>query len=187
MGTLFNAAFDPKKSASNREKKKTSTELFIKRLLNSFEIMDECLDWSVKMLSSILRTLPDVALQRWDSFHKLFEGLNTRSNSRMDLIRLEVLESLMLGRRDFTVSLELKPKNDRIIMDFNQIMLKPLSQNGVRRLVAIYSAFRSQDWNQLDSIDGRVLCHFGKCWSTVTIPMPKFGREHLRLLVNSAP
>jgi len=195
--TLFNAAFDSKKSASNKEKKKmsteilvaamggkvtpqgelrgmctpgrtwflnekTSSEVFIKRLLDSFETMDECLDWSVKMLSSILRTLPDVALQRWDSFHKLFEGLNTRSNSRMDLIRLEVLESLMLGRRDFTVSLELKPKNDRIIMDFNQIMLKSLSQNGVRRLVAIYSAFRSQDWNQLDSIDGRVLCHFGK-------------------------
>jgi hypothetical protein len=137
-----------------------SSEVFIKRLMDSFGSMDECLDWSIKILSSILRTLPDVALQRWDSFHNLFEGLNTSSTSGMDLIRLEVFESLMLGRSNFTVSAELKHRNDIIIMDLSPIMLKPWSHNGLRRLVTIYAAFRSQDWIQLDTIEGRVLCHF---------------------------
>ena len=139
---------------------KTSSEVFIKRLMDSFGSMDESLDWSIKILSFILRTLPDVALQRWDSFHKLFEGLDTSSTSGMDLKRLEVFESLMLGRSNFTVSAELKSKNDIIIMDLSPIMLKSWSHNGLRRLVTIYAAFRSQDWIQLDTIKGRVLCHF---------------------------
>jgi hypothetical protein len=147
--------------------KNPSTTLFLKGLLDLFESTDGRLDRAVRILSSVLRTLPDVALQRWDAFHKIFEELNTSSSKKSitnskDLMRMEVLEAFVLGRKDFDVSTNLKDKNDRIITDLDEIMLKRWNQNGLQRCINIYSAFRSQDWTQLDRIDGRVFCHFDK-------------------------
>merc|ERR1740130_56045 len=68
-------------------------------------------------------------------------------------------------------------------MDLSPIMLKSWSHNGLRRLVTIYAAFRSQDWILL-RVEYYVISN--KCWSTVTIPTPKFVREHLKLSGSSA-
>jgi hypothetical protein len=146
-------------------RKKPSSDLFLDGLLDSFESNHDQLDQTVKILSSVLRTLPDVALQRWDAFCKILEELNTSSSfqaniDRKDLMRMEVLESFMMGRKDFDVSLDLKHKNDTIITDLDGILLRRWNQNGLQRCINIYSAFRSQDWVQLDQIDGRLSYHF---------------------------
>ena len=138
--------------------KSSSTTLFLKRLLDSFESMDDQFEQSIRILSSVLRTLPDVAVQRWDAFLKIFKETNPGSN-RKDLMRMEVLESFMLGRKDFEVSTDLKSKNDKIITDLDRLMLKRWNQNSLQRCMNIYSAFGIQDWAQLDQIDGRVSCH----------------------------
>ena len=139
---------------------KNSSDSFIKLLVDSCETMDERSGCSTKMLSSILRTLPDVAIQRWDSFRNLFEDLNTCKSKKNDIIRLDLLENFMLGRRDFPVSTESMAQNDKIIIDICQVMLRSWSQNSLGRLLTIYSTFRSQDWIELDRVDGLVLRHF---------------------------
>jgi len=131
---------------------------FLDGLLDSLESIDGRFDQTVNLMSSVLRTLPDIALQRWDSFCKIFQKLNPSSN-RKELMRMEVLESFILGRKDFQVSANLKSKNDKIITDIEGIMLRGWNKNTLQRCMNIYSAFCREDWILLDHIDGRVSCH----------------------------
>eukprot|EP00536_Pseudo-nitzschia_multiseries_P001129 jgi/Psemu1/2597/gm1.2597_g len=135
-------------------------EAFVAGLIESFRSLDRRSDWAAKILSCVLRTLPDVALQRWNTFGRAFRELNTSSTSKMDQMRLEVLESFVIGRKDFEVSTDLQLVNDSIILDVDGLLLQSWGRNGLRQRLRIYSAFRSQDWIQLDRIDGRVLGHF---------------------------
>jgi hypothetical protein len=144
--------------------KNPTATLFLKAVLDSFESTDGRLNRAFRVLISVLRTLPDVALQRWDDFHTIFKDLNASSSKNentisKDVMLIQVLEAFMLGRKDFEVSTNLKDKNDRIITALDGIMLKRWNQNDLQRCISIYSSFRSQDWIQLDRINGRVVCH----------------------------
>ena len=144
--------------------KNPTATLFLKAVLDSFESTDGRLNRAFRVLISVLRTLPDVALQRWDNFHTIFKDLNASSSKNentisKDVMLIQVLEAFMLGRKDFEVSTNLKDKNDRIITALDGIMLKRWNQNDLQRCISIYSSFRSQDWIQLDRINGRVVCH----------------------------
>lgn len=146
--------------------KNTSTKSFLDALLESLESINGRFDQTIKILSSILRTLPDIALQRWDVFRELFKELSPSSN-RKDLMRMEVLESFMLGRKDFEVSTDLRSKNNGIIADLEEIMLlQGWNQNSLQRCMIIYSAFRSEDWSLLDQIDDKVSCHLDNILSS---------------------
>jgi len=131
-----------------------SATSFIKRLLESFSQSEQ----TIRILSSVLRTLPGIALQRWERMLTIFKEIGHGSNKK-DLMCMEVLESFMLGRKDFEVSEDLKSKNDRIIIDLDDIMLTQWKQNSLQRVMHIFAAFRSQDWVQLEQIEGRVSCH----------------------------
>ena len=146
--------------------KNTSTKAFVDALLDSLESINGRFDQTVKILSSMLRTLPDIALQRWDAFREIFKELSPSSN-RKELMRMEVLESFMLGRKDFEVSADLRSKNNGIIADLEGIMLlQGWNQNSLQRCMIIYSAFRSEDWSLLNQIDDKVSCHLDNILSS---------------------
>ena len=144
--------------------KSRSATSFLESILDAFDFRDGRFDQSIMIFSSLLRTLPDVALQRWDVFLRILGEVSPSSN-RKDLMRMEVLESFMLGRRDFEVSVDLKSRNETIIVDLEQILLQRWNQTALQRCMTIYSTFRRYDWTQLDQIDGRVSCHLDKILS----------------------
>ena len=145
---------------------KLSSESFLMGLLDSIEAANSQFAMSVRILASILRTLPDIALQRWDAFKKVFDELISRdSTDKRELMLLDLLESFMLGRRDFDVHPSMKLKNDQVITDLDEIMLRQWNQKALQRCINIYSSFCSQDWMLLNRIDGRVSCHFDKILS----------------------
>ncbi len=152
--------------------KSSFTISFLDGLLYSLESIDGRFDQTVNLLSSVLRTLPDIALQRWDAFSKIFQKLNPSSN-RKELMLMGALESFMLGRKDFEVLADLKYKNYKIITDIDEIMLQDWSKNTLQRCLNICSAFRREDWVLLDQIDGRVSSHLDNVLSCCHNPGAK--------------
>ena len=102
---------------------------------------------SIQLLSALLRTRPQTAVEHWDHFSK---GLNMLFNKQSYGIAIEVLEGLVLGRQDFGRLDEKAETTQRLAVVLDTALLGAQKESSARvkcLLLQTYGSLLSRDWD----------------------------------------
>ena len=123
---------------------------------------------SIKLLSAILRTCPQIASFDSSSFERfkiLLEGIIIKGTNESSLRCLVLFKAFMQGRRDFTQYSEDDSMTHDIVMLACAILEKSMIDSSIQcqtLSLQTYGTLRSIDWLALDKEEGKLMVHF-KC------------------------
>lgn len=121
---------------------------------------------SIKILSAILRTCPEIISTDSSSlarFQGLLETIYTKGTNEAIHTCLILLKSFMQGRRDFQQHSEGVHISHDIAMMASYILQKLPPDTSIQcqtLSLQIYGTLLSKDWTVLDTVDGLVMGHF---------------------------
>ena len=118
---------------------------------------------SPKVLSAVLRTRPETAFTLWTTFESVLRECVARDKSETKLICIGILESFMLGRKDFGDTAEETKSTARIVGLTCNILENTRDDKLVQCRCSsfnTYGALLGRDWIMIDSEHNSLLHHF---------------------------
>lgn len=146
---------------------------FLDKVIESIKNDDYNSEDSVKLLSAMLRTLPDLAFKRWEGFRNLLERLSENGVVERSLVCLELLRAFKTGKRDFGFQMKHEESKNQNVLELACLVLDrtfslllkdrtaPVAQWRLLTL-AVYAAFIDEDWRLVDATEGEILRHLNR-------------------------
>ena len=148
----------------------SSTSSLLNQIISSIESNDGCFQQSTEMLRGILRTRPKTAHVDWDRLHMILLR-NVESDSKeLRLSSLQILEGLVLGRKDFGDDTEDKFTTASIATAVDYILRKTrIDPNAQCRGLSFqsYAGLLARDWIAIGNAGSGLIIHvdtiLGQC------------------------
>lgn len=144
---------------------------FVQELIQSIHSTEKIrVKLSVRVLSAMLRALPDVAFLHWVKFRNLIDHMSTSEKLDDNMISLEMLKAFMMGRRDFILEAKQQEVDEESIMELVILVLgRKMAFDSVKSRqysLQILSCLNSRDWEWLDCHNGTLDSQFRNMMDT---------------------
>ena len=140
----------------------SSTSSLLNQIISSIESNDGCFQQSTEMLRGMLRTCPKIAHVDWDRLHMILLR-NVESNSKgLRLSSLQILEGLVLGRKDFGDDTEDELTTASIATAVDSILRKTrIDPNAQCRGLSFqsYAGLLARDWIAIGNAESGLIIH----------------------------
>lgn len=160
-----------------------SSVSFLDKVLESIKNNDDNSSNSVKLLCTMLRTLPSLAFKRWEEFRNLLDQQSKSDSVANNVVTLEILRAFKSGERDFGFQMKRGENKNEESLRLTCLVLSRTFSNVVEAMtdtriqcirlgLEVYGVFLDKDWSLLDATSGEVLNHFQRLLEMCQHPKP---------------